>query len=390
MGAYDPAFGVSSRHVIGHHYHDDHSAPSIFVEPDKRLTAFWSGHNGAEMYYRSTLRPEDISAWGPVQHVPHNAARGSLGFTYPNPVMLSAEDDKVYLFWRGADWSADYDTRSLDGRWGKPHELIRVRGERPYVKVDSNSRDEIAFAFTNGHPRNVLASIYYAAYSAGSLWSAGGRRIARIGHRPIAPRQADVVYDARRYACAGVGLGRGARSGRPPRGRVRDVSLLDRRQEYWYADWTGTRWISHFLTVGGGTISPGTIEFEYSGGIALDHSDPSVLYLSRRVSGGFEIERWTTADGGVRWRHMVVVPAGGTENVRPVVPRGWDRGAMSLLLASRSLRLLHALPHFGRFSSLTRGVADGGAPVAGAVTRQRGLRHLLEPEPLERIRSARR
>jgi hypothetical protein len=101
--------------------------------------------------------------------------------------------------------------------------------------------------------------------------------------------------------------------------------------EYWYADWTGTRWTSHFLTVGGGTIAPGTIEFEYSGGITLDHSDPSIVYLSRQVPGGWDIERWTTADGGSHWRHTVVVPAGGTDNVRPVVPRGYDQGPMSLL-----------------------------------------------------------
>ena len=109
--------------VIGHLFHDDHSAPSIFVEPDDRLTVFWSAHNGSRMYYRSTLRPEDISGWGPLQHVPSNM-KGSLGFTYPNPVLLPAEDNKLYLFWRGADWSADYATRTLDGRWSRAHELI--------------------------------------------------------------------------------------------------------------------------------------------------------------------------------------------------------------------------------------------------------------------------
>ena len=31
------------------------------------------------------------------------------------------------------------------------------------------------------------------------------------------------------------------------------------------------------------------------------------------------------------WRHYVVVPADGTDNVRPVVPRGSDQGAMRLL-----------------------------------------------------------
>jgi hypothetical protein len=55
------------------------------------------------------------------------------------------------------------------------------------------------------------------------------------------------------------------------------------------------------------------------------------VYLSRHVRGGFEIERWTTSDGGVRWHHAAVVPSGGTDNVRPVVPRRWDHGPMSLL-----------------------------------------------------------
>ena len=336
VGAYDTQFGVSSRHVIGQLCHDDHSAPSIFVEPDKRLTAFWSGHDGAEIYYRSTLRPEDISAWGPLQHVSVKESTGftcpsrSTGLTYPDPVLLPAEDNKLYLFWRGADWSADYATRTLDGRWSGVHELIRVPGQRPYVKVDSNGRDEIAFAFTNGHPRNVLTSIYYAAYRAGSLWTAGGRWIARIASGPIAPGRADLVYNAQATRVPAwvwdVAL--------DPRGRpviVYATFPSTQRHEYWYADWTGRRWISHFLTFGGGAISPGTIEREYSGGIALDHSDPSIVYLSRQVPGGFEIERWTTADGGLRWRRTVVVPAGGTDNVRPVVPRGWDRGPMSLL-----------------------------------------------------------
>ena len=69
IGAYDPAFGRMSTHVVGTEYHDDHSAPSILVEPDQRLTVFWSGHNGQRMWYRTTRYPDDISSWGPLQHV---------------------------------------------------------------------------------------------------------------------------------------------------------------------------------------------------------------------------------------------------------------------------------------------------------------------------------
>jgi BNR repeat-containing family member len=331
IGSYDPRTGRSTSHVVAYATHDDHSAPSLLVEPDRRLTVFWSAHNGARMYIRSTLRPADISQWGPVEYLP-SSVEGKLGFTYPNPVLLRGEHDTLYLFWRGADWSAAYATRSADGRWGPAHELIKVGGrhrERPYMKVAADQR-QIAFAFTDGHPRTVLTSIYYAAYRDGWLRGADGRPITRMGAGPIAPRRADVVYDARVTRVKSwvwdVALDR---QGRPVIVYVTFPSA--RHQLYWYADWTGTRWVSHFLTVAGGTISPGSIERDYSGGIVLDHSDPSVVYLSREARGGFELERWVTADHGRRWSDTVVVRAAGTDNVRPVVPRDWDRAPMQVL-----------------------------------------------------------
>jgi hypothetical protein len=329
IGAYDPRFGVVRTSVVASLYHDDHSAPSILVEPDKRLTVFWSGHDGSEMDYRTTLRPADITAWTAAQHV-RQVIPGADGFTYPNPVLLPSEGNTLYLFWRGANWSADYATRTLGGQWSPSHELIRVPGQRPYLKVDGNGTTAIALAFTNGHPRNVRTSIYYAALRGGALWTARGRRIARLGHGPIAPAQADVVYNAAATRISSwvwdVAL--------PPGGRpviVYSTFPTNANHAYWYARFNGRRWVSHFLTFAGGTISPGTIEYEYSAGIALDHSNPSIVYLSRHVKGGSEIERWTTPNGGYSWRRGTIVPAGGTGNVRPVVPRGWTGGAMGLL-----------------------------------------------------------
>ncbi len=329
IGAYDPRFGVLRTYVVGVIFHDDHSAPSILVEPDKRLTVFWSGHDGSEMDYRTTLRPEDITAWTAVQHF-QQGIPGSDGFTYPNPVLLPDEGNTLYLFWRGADWSADYATRTLSGRWSPAHELIRQPGQRPYVKVDGNGGNTIALAFTNGHPRNLMTSVYYAALRGGALWTAGGRRIARLGHGPIAPSRAQLVYNAQATKIGSwvwdVAL--------PPGGRpviVYATFPTNRNHRYWYARFNGRRWVSHFLTSAGGTISPGTIEYEYSGGITLDHANPSIVYLSRQVKGGWQIERWSTSNGGYGWRHRTVVPAGRTDNIRPVVPRGWSGGPMGLV-----------------------------------------------------------
>jgi hypothetical protein len=329
VALYRPGRGVVRRHVIGKLAVDDHGSPSILVEPDKRLTVFWSGHGGPHMNYRTTRRPLDLRTWGPLHHVP-SQLRGQWGYTYPNPVLLPAEHDNLYLFWRGTDWSQDFETRTSNGQWSLAHRLISEPGERPYVKVASNGRDTVALAFTDGHPRGFATSVYYAAYRAGAVWTAGGRRIAGIDGDPISPSQADLVYDERRTGIHAwvwdVAFGAG---GRP----VIVYATFPSRQRhvYWYATWSGSRWVSHRLTLGGPSISPRTIEWEYSGGITLDHSDPSVVYLSRKVGRWFQIERWVTRDGGYTWRYQTVVRTPGSSDVRPIVPHGSDGGAMGLL-----------------------------------------------------------
>ena len=143
VGAFDPRFGALSDAVVGHAYHDDHSNPSLLVEPDGRLTVFWSGHNGAQMDYRTTLRPGDINTWTPVAQVPQDIP-GRDGFTYPNPVLLPAEHNQLYLFFRGADWSVDFAWQTQAGAWSRSHVAIRAPGQRPYIKVADDGGGKIA------------------------------------------------------------------------------------------------------------------------------------------------------------------------------------------------------------------------------------------------------
>jgi hypothetical protein len=320
IAEYRPHIGLVASEVIGNAYHDDHSSPSILIEPDGRLTVFYSSHNGSRLYERTSTTPAEITSWGPRQAVPVGLA-GKLGFTYPNPLLLPTEGDNLYLFWRGADWSADYATRTPAGTWSKARRLLVVTGERPYLKADVRDGNQIGLAFTNGHPRNVLTSIYYAEIHHGSLWHASGRWITRLSSGPISPSRADVVYDAQKTKVPGwewdVAF---TTTGHPV--IVYATFPKPSKHLYWYARWTGSRWVSHLITHGGGSISPGRNEYEYSGGVALDHQDPSNLYLSRQVPGGWQIERWSTQDGGAHWTRQLVVPVGGADNVRPVVARG--------------------------------------------------------------------
>ena len=78
--------------------------PSILVRPDGRLLVLYLTHAGDNMWYRRSARPEDITAWEPERVFPTNTP-GTHGYTYPNPLQLSAEGNRIYLFWRGGNFN---------------------------------------------------------------------------------------------------------------------------------------------------------------------------------------------------------------------------------------------------------------------------------------------
>ncbi len=300
---------------------DDHANPAIQVLPDGHVRAYYSAHGGARMWYRTSLAPEDVSAWSPAVALPENSA-GSRGFTYPNPIHLAA-DARTYLFWRGGDYNPTFATQA-DGSeaWTPVRSLISAPGARPYVKYDGDGADTIHIAFTNAHPaESGDVNIYYVAYRDGALRRADGTAIGPLG-TPIRPADADLVYDAPHNAWI-HDVAHDA-EGRPILVFAAFPSRADPRADhrYFYARWTGAGWVTREITPAGGSISEDPREPFYSGGITLDHEDPSVVYLSRAVGGAHEVETWRTLDGGATWTSEAVTAGSDTKNVRPVSPRG--------------------------------------------------------------------
>jgi hypothetical protein len=309
---------------------DDHGNPALLVRSDGRISAFYSDHNGPAIRWRTTNRPRDIGSWG-FEYSLHSNTPGDQGFTYPNPVGLAAEN-RIYVFWRGANWAAAYSRTKSNGHFTSARALIYQPGQRPYVKVASNNRDEIYFAFTNGHPRETLSNVYFAMYRDGALYRANGTRIESTASLPMRPSQADTVYDASRH-------------GRVP-GWIHDVAMgRDRHpvlvyatfrnngndHRYEYARWTGSRWKLHKIVDAGGPITSSHFERYYSGGVVLDHRDPRVVYASVKVGSHYEIVRLSTSNGGSTWKRRWITRDSSTDNVRPVVPRGLPAGAKDLL-----------------------------------------------------------
>jgi BNR repeat-containing family member len=307
---------------------DDHGSGSLLVLPDNRLMIFYAQHNGTGLYCRATTAPEDISEWDA-----ETAVSLAPRITYSNPVYL--RDEKlIHVFWRGTDWKPAFAT-SADGKtWSPPRTLLRDAARqgnavRPYVKVASDGRSAIHVAFTDSHPRDEPRNaIHYLRYERHAFHAADGSLLGSGDALPIEHGGAALVFDGTKH---------GVRSwlwdvahdsnGHPVIAYTRLPANDDHR--YHYARWDGGQWIDTEMTPGGSWFPQTRFlmrerEPHYSGGMALDHADPSIVYLSRRVDDTFEIERWVTADRGVTWAATPITRASRHNNVRPVVPRGSD------------------------------------------------------------------
>ena len=56
----------------------------------------------------------------PLQRKTENI-EGTRGFCYTNPVMLSEENNRIYIFWRGADWKTNI---------GEQNNLYKIHPEK--------------------------------------------------------------------------------------------------------------------------------------------------------------------------------------------------------------------------------------------------------------------
>jgi hypothetical protein len=305
------------------------------------VAVFYTSH-GADvsdaMYYRVSVRPEDVTAWSEAREIGSNT-EGPRGYTYPNPVRLSEEDGRTYLFWRGGNFKPSFSFTDDLVTWSPARTLIQSEAAttvRPYVKIASNGRDAIHFAFTDGHPRNEPDnSIYYVRYRRGEFTRADGSSVGSLDDLPLVHERADLVYDG---SVSGVRAWiwdvAADEEGNPVIVYTRLPEESDHR--YHYARWNGGEWVDREITAAGGWFPEtpeGTTEPEphYSGGVVLDHDDPSVVYLSRPVAGVFEIERWWTSDGGVTWDSRPITAGSVNNNVRPFAIRNHGPSGPTLI-----------------------------------------------------------
>jgi len=357
VGFYDHDTKNIHTHVVYDQLQaDDHAAPSILINKKGQLLVFYSAHATQKPIYLSrSKQPEEIDEWNKTQSLDINDSARYAGYsdtyTYTNPRFLSSEN-KIYLYWRGSDFKSNFSVSADGGQtWTKSRIFIlpdrKYRNRRPYVKVASNGKDRIDFTFTDGHPRKEPEnSVYYMYYRDGAYHKADGSVIQSINDGPIKPRQADVVYDARKNgnSKAWVWDVSEDQNGNPVIAYVKFPD--DKTHIYCYARWNGKSWDNYELVDSGqwfpqtpkGKTEP---EPNYSGGIVLDHDDVNTVYLSRQMNGVFEIEKWTTSNGGKTWSKESLTEHSSKDNVRPFAVRNAQKGNPLQVLWMNNTKYVH-------------------------------------------------
>ncbi len=278
---------------------------------------------------------------------------GSMNHTYTNPVKLSGENGRIYLFWRGVDGKPSFSSSDDNGNtWttGKiffmPERIYSFR--RPYVKVYSDGKNRIHFTLTDGHPlKEEENNIYYFYYEKGSFRKADGSKIKDMDELPIQPAEADLVYEAKkddRKARAWNWDIAQTKEGNPVIAYTKYPSTFN--HIYCYAIWDKKGWKNYDL-IDSGSWFPETMEGAketepyYSGGISIDHESPGILYLAVQRNSVFEIERWKSNTKGKSWRIEKITSDSSKDNVRPFAVRGAEKNNPLQVMWMENTRYVH-------------------------------------------------
>lgn len=321
--------------------HDDHNAPVFYVRPDGSVLAVYTRHNRENCFYYRISDPENPLKWGEEVKV-----LTSSKVTYANLYEMKNEG-RLYNFFRGIRFDPTFVTSADGGKtWSKDVHFIasELNGvHRPYARYVGNGEDTVHVSFTDAHPRKFGNSIYYTAFRDGKFWKANGAKIKDLQEDgPLAPSEAELVYRGSMTTVKPKGSESvpGAAwtssisidaQGYPHIAYTLYKSNIDHR--YRLASWDGSQWIDREVACGGKCLY--ARESSYTGLIALDPVDPSVVVISTDVDpstgedlgANHEIYRAKVGlnddIGTIKWQ--AVTQNSAVRNIRPIILRDGDR-----------------------------------------------------------------
>jgi hypothetical protein len=320
---------------------------------DGRYLAAYSKHNQEpRLWFRISEHPGDPTTWQPEVEVKTPGVKGNWkgdNATYCNPMMLSAERNRIYLFHRGVSEDPNYLFSEDDGRsWAYGGKLYEGRhGYSPYTKYACNGRDIIHFVATEDHPRNYDNSLYHGFIRGRNVYKSEGTLVGPLStatNTTIHPWDLTRLYQGGTTNVAWMSDIELDHQGNPvvlftikveqghlPPGK----GGADHR--FHYARWDGRSWHESEIAFAGTRLYAG--EEDYTGLGSIDPQDASTVYISTDAvpltgeplnshadgQRHHELFRGTTSDGGQSWTWTALTANSTTDNLRPLVPKYKDR-----------------------------------------------------------------
>jgi len=337
---------------------DDHDNPAFTVLPDGNVLAMYTWHSTKKgVIMNTTTNGNDISSFSNnIEFKPTNEALLTRfpreTYTYANPYVLSAENNKLFVFGRWTGFKPNLIISEDNGQsWSEKYVIVSdnpfTPGNRPYVNYYSDGKSKIHMIFTDGHPRNEpLNSVYYCYYEKGAFWKVDGSKICTLEELPFQPKDASVVYQATEETGRSWIADIVVKDGQPIILYSRHPEEIDHRYHYtWYNAQDGN-WVDHEICEAGRWFPQtpeGEVEREphYMGNLTFDPADPSTVYLSRQINGRFEIEKYVTPDGGESWKITPITSNSTYDQVRPYVPRNRSANAKRVVMWMENKKYIH-------------------------------------------------
>lgn len=314
---------------------DTHASPALIVrDSDHKLLVLYSKHSDTTMYKRlstNSLDSDPTLSGGFAAEA--TAFTGTL-VTYPMVIQRTAEAlAPLYCFYRergtGTGVLAYRKSSDQGATWDSQHSVYADSGNITYWDIalaPDGMRIDFVVTDTDG-ASDQLGSLFHFFADDEDYKTSDGTPIA--GGPPFDGSDLTLVYDE---ADAGKAWshdlyvnGDGnpvfvygiADTWTPPGGTD---------TEYRLAYWDGAAWQGSTIlaAAGAGQFEP-TLA-------TLDPVDETVVYVTRKIAGQFELWRYTTADGGATWDAGEAVTSGSTfDNLYPVTVKDHPVDGLRLL-----------------------------------------------------------
>jgi hypothetical protein len=293
---YENAMDSTRLITLGFFQIDDHVNPALRLTKENKIEVYYSKHGGADYFRQRSNKAEDITSWHRKTNL--DDQYGLSNYSYANIVEL---DDTVFNFFRGvpkdgSTYTLHFSKSTDDGvTWTAPVKLLT--GERPYFKVIKNGSNRIDIICNDGHPNKTVNNSTYHFYYQGGWHKSDGTN---IGSPPFTPSEdLTKIYDG---------------AGTDGKSWVWDVAInnlnypvcvfnttgTETAHKYHYAYWDGDNWEVKTIVENAGTHLYDA-EPQYSGGMAIDPDNTSIVYCSVETDGLHKLWRYETHNHGTTW-----------------------------------------------------------------------------------------